>query len=103
MKRLRALAALIAAVSVIASAVFVMPTVMAQTANLAEGCEVTATAQLSDYDIARVIDGETAFNASAGKTAITSFDTSGYGFYTLSFSSPTIIDLVKLCFNRIEP
>lgn len=103
MKCLRIFVALIAAISVMASVVLIMPASTAQTANLAGGCEVKATAQLSDYDITRVIDGETAFNASAGKTAITSFDTSGYGFYEISFSSPNTIDLVKLCFNQIEP
>ena len=102
MKHLRTFAALIAAVSVIASAVFVMPTVIAQAANLTEGCEVKATAQLSNYDIARVIDGNTAFNAQAGKTAITGFDVNGYGFYEISFSHPVTVDLVKLYFNQVE-
>gem|GEM_PF-5728716 len=103
MKRFRMSVAFFAAVSVILSTLFIMPTVMAQSANLAQGCEVKATAQLSDYDIKRVIDGETAANASSGKTAITSFDTSGFGFYELSFDAPKTVDLVKLYFNQIEP
>ncbi len=102
MKYVKSLLALVTVISILASLIVHFPSASAQNANLAEGCTVTATAQLSNYDISRVTDGQTSASADSSKTAITSFDSAGYGFYEISFSSETEIDVVKLYFNQLE-
>lgn len=102
MKIKKSLIAFIAVLSILISQIIVIPTVVAQETNYATSCQVKATAQLSNYDIARVIDGNTSYNADASKTAITSFDSMGYGYYELILSQESTINFVKLYFNQLE-
>lgn len=102
MKYVKPLVAIVTVISIVTSLLVYFPSASAQTVNLAEGSTVTATAQLSNYDISRVTDGITNYAADASKTGITSFDSAGYGFYEITFADETEIDLVNLYFNQLE-
>ncbi len=102
MKCVKSVVVFVVIFSIMMSFFAVRPPISAQSLNLVDGSVITATAQLSNYDISRVADGNTAYNAEASKTGITSFDETGYGFFEITFSKETAVNLVKLFFNQVE-
>ena len=75
----------------------------ASSENLARGCPVTATKQLGDYDVNRLTDGATPSTRPVDQTGITSFDSTGYGYFEITFDKATILNRVELYFNQAEP
>ena len=71
--------------------------------NLARGCPVTATKQLEDYDVNRLTDGVTSVTRPVSQTGITSFDSTGFGYFEITFDKATILNRVELYFNQAEP
>ena len=102
MKIKRSIIAFVSVLSIIMSQIIIIPTVLAEETNYATSAQVSATAQLSNYDISRVIDGITSQSEGGSKTAITSFDSMGYGYYELTFSEANTINFLKLYFNQVE-
>lgn len=102
MKIKKSIISFISVLVIIMSQIVIIPTVVAQETNYATSSQVEATAQLDNYDISRVIDGNTSQSAGGSKTAITSFDSMGYGYFELFLSEESTLNVVKLYFNQVE-